>query len=318
MADISKIIVDGTEYDIKDTTARAKLSIPSGGKTGQVLVKKSDTDGDVDWYSQDKFPADPNWFIPTGMSSANVVAAYRFVGAANEATAMKDLNGNDYYSLQKVNTFSGYSVSWNQPRGMLFPAGSYLKIGYEGQTAGGFYNVEFAEASEPSWEGNPEWQYNFNSPVTVTSAVFGYRYAESPASLKASVGICLDEHLFYTRTWQGGSTTYVEYPAMAKADSTAFYKAALEYDRGVLSGSWKSSSSFTICLNGMILSLTTQPNPLDRSRHGYFVIGQNPNVNPENAIPAYVTAVAFYNQQLTASQHMEMYNRIKALGGGID
>lgn len=51
MADISKIKPNGatgTEYDLKDATARAAM-IPSGGTQGQVLVKKTGTDYDTEW-----------------------------------------------------------------------------------------------------------------------------------------------------------------------------------------------------------------------------------------------------------------------------
>ena len=44
-----------------------------------------------------------------------------------------------------------------------------------------------------------------------------------------------------------------------------------------------------------------------------------PNTTTEaTTIPAYVTALVFYNVELTASQHAELYENIKALGGGID
>lgn len=53
MADISKIKPNGatgTEYDLKDATARAAM-IPSGGTQGQVLAKKTGTDYDTEWVT---------------------------------------------------------------------------------------------------------------------------------------------------------------------------------------------------------------------------------------------------------------------------
>lgn len=50
MADISKINVDGTQYDICDDVARGR-NIPGGGRRGQALVKNSDDSFDATWQT---------------------------------------------------------------------------------------------------------------------------------------------------------------------------------------------------------------------------------------------------------------------------
>ena len=52
MSDITQIQIGNTTYDINDAYARSKL-IPSGGTTGQVLKKKSETNYDVEWGSDE-------------------------------------------------------------------------------------------------------------------------------------------------------------------------------------------------------------------------------------------------------------------------
>ena len=51
MADISKINVDGTQYDISDDVARAR-NLPAGGTTGQILKKNSNTAYDASWANE--------------------------------------------------------------------------------------------------------------------------------------------------------------------------------------------------------------------------------------------------------------------------
>lgn len=48
MADLSKLKVGGTTYNLKDATARGAM-IPNGGSAGQVLAKKTGTDYDTEW-----------------------------------------------------------------------------------------------------------------------------------------------------------------------------------------------------------------------------------------------------------------------------
>ncbi len=47
MADISKVKINDTTYNIKDATARSR--IPAGGSTNYVLAKSSATDYAVSW-----------------------------------------------------------------------------------------------------------------------------------------------------------------------------------------------------------------------------------------------------------------------------
>lgn len=45
-------LTDGTTYDFTVTNGSGGSGVPEGGTTGQVLAKKSDADGDVEWINQ--------------------------------------------------------------------------------------------------------------------------------------------------------------------------------------------------------------------------------------------------------------------------
>ena len=55
MPEITQIKVKNIIYDIRDATARAR-NIPSGGTTGQIIKKKSNTDYDVEWVNETGAP----------------------------------------------------------------------------------------------------------------------------------------------------------------------------------------------------------------------------------------------------------------------
>ena len=313
MADLSKINLDGTTYSIKDTTARNKLGIPAGGTAGQVLVKNSATDGDASWCNPGMFPVYTKWYHPTGVAVGDIVAAYQFVGAETEALALSNVNDTTYntYALVK----SATAPTWEKEFGFYFPAGTYLKTDCDN---GEFRTAAFPYEEGAMWSGGTDSMVYSEPNIEIRSVVFGYRYDESPASSKCSVGSVVNNNMLYTRTWQG-STTYITYHTAGYLNSNYyFYKSATEYNRGVLGCNFNSGIDYSIYINGMNLSLTTHTAKITVGNHGIMVIGQNPNRTAANTIPAYVTAIAFYRVALTKAQHMELYNNIVALGGGLD
>lgn len=291
-------------------------SVPNGGKTGQILVKQSDTDGDVGWYSQGVSPVNEEWYLATGVNKANVVAAYKFVGADSETDAMTNLVNNYSnwtaapYPLTK--SASPDSPTWNTSTGFYFPSNTYLKTNCTHTSGtdddgGGFNTISGANT------------YG-NELVVIQSVVFGYRLTKTLTKM-SSVGTTANNYMLYTMVGHGSqSTNWIPNPVIGKRiEDNQFMKAAINYERGVLGGTWGTTNK--IYLNGMNLSLTQHSGRISISNHITFVVGQKPPRSEEDnnyIVPAYITAIAFYGTALSAAQHMQIYNNIKALGGGID
>lgn len=94
------------------------IGLPSGGKTGQVLAKKSGLSGVVGWYNVKQLPTD-DWFKPNGVTDEDVVAAYRFKGAESLQEALKPVNNTENdYTLSQSSSF----VTWSAGDGFFIPA----------------------------------------------------------------------------------------------------------------------------------------------------------------------------------------------------
>ena len=94
------------------------VGLPSGGKVGQVLAKKSELSGVVGWYNIDHLPT-PDWFHPTGITDDDVVAAYKFKGADTIEDALKNVNNSeDDFTLAQ----SSSEVTWSAANGFFIPA----------------------------------------------------------------------------------------------------------------------------------------------------------------------------------------------------
>ena len=295
MADISTISVNGTSYNIKDATARNRL-VPTGGTAGQVLVKNSATNGDCKWDTLNIGPSDnQNWYLPTGLATSNVIAAYKFVGASSEDNALKNVVNASTCPLYNSGAI------WNASTGFYF-------------------DNTLTKCEIRDWnQSSSECTINGASlSATIKSVVFGYRYATTPTNSQSSIGCC-GKNLLYTRAWQG-TTNYITYPAVGTyTEGTYLYKSAIEYKRGVLGGNFISSTSFNIYLNGMNIPLTAHSTKINLSNHDrYTVLGFQSARDSATKVPAYATAIVYYNVALTNAQHMELYHNIVALGGGLD
>ncbi len=115
-AECIKFMVGSSELPL--CSALALAGIPSGGKIGQVLAKKSSESAAVGWYDIDKLPYD-TWYLCDGITENNVIAAYKFVGGVSEAQALKPVNENKTHTLTKYNdtitwaSSTGFYVSGN-------------------------------------------------------------------------------------------------------------------------------------------------------------------------------------------------------------
>lgn len=98
-------------------SALSLAGVPSGGTVGQVLAKSSSESGAVNWYNVNQLPTE-DWLHPTGVTDSDIIAAFRFKGAASEADALQSVNNGTKYTLSK----SGSNVTWSSGNGFFIPA----------------------------------------------------------------------------------------------------------------------------------------------------------------------------------------------------
>ena len=314
MADASKITVNGETYNVKDpttrdaasaaqTTANLKLSdapsdgkeylrkngawaepsggggsgVPDGGTTGQVLAKRSNTDGDAGWYSLRHLPSD-KWYLPDGILESDVIAAYQFVNRLDEAEALLNINDGAEYPLSKVLG----TEAWSADKGFYIP----------GTRNAGLDNASLAG------------QY-----TNMLSAAFGYSGASTngnsaPGIMPSSTRVL--ELATYTSS--GG---YTGKPAISAYSGTAAYLAGSFSTNGVLAGNWANPP--LMYRDGAAVSLSQSGNIYANGRGKIF--GHLDYSGSYSS--CYITALVIYKVVLNASQHLELSDNIRALGGGI-
>ena len=325
MADISKIEVNETTYNVKDATARNRLvptggttgqvlkkrsstnndvvwgsvsGIPTGGTTGQVLTKKSEADGDVGWYTPGSTPTGNDWYLPTGLLESNVIAAYKFVGQESEASALTNVNNGTSYLLTKST-----GITWSSANGFYIPA-----------TAGvGLYNASLNEQT-----------------ASVRSAVFSYhgysmispddREVYMPGMYMKTANALSDASNWDNRkalaiNWIGDKTVYGIFAGTGNSETAGALAGARnssQYSAGVLGCNYNGYGDVSLYYNGAGLSGTSASNYLSGASSTTITLGQL-DYGLYNT-PYYVKAFVLFNTVLTAAQHLELYNSINALG----
>jgi hypothetical protein len=259
-------------------SALALAGIPSGGKIGQVLAKKSSESAAVDWYDWYGLPTD-GWYLVNGITEENVIAAWRFKGAASKEDALtNDNSGGELYILG-----ASENVQWSAAKGLYFPskANEYIN------------NTEFLSKYA-------------NSIITV---VFGYSdlktgsYASGGPTLIKAGNISL-----LAKGANSASSIYYNSSINTKVASTT-------HTDGVLAGDFSNVKLF---YNGVSQSLIEKSGshttvPSRETDWVYPRVFTNPKNASWNISYIYVTALIFYNCTLTDSQHIEIANKVKTL-----
>lgn len=147
MANINKITIDGTTYDIEDTTARA-----STGVTDDIKVALLNCFQNVAWINadgQDYYDAlESALYPPTNLSS--ISAVYTQSGTVYEETStLSDLRTNlivtANYSDNTSETINTYSLS-----GTLTLGTSTITVSYGGKTT--TFNVTVTTSADYYWD----------------------------------------------------------------------------------------------------------------------------------------------------------------------
>ena len=105
-------MVDTSETPL--CSALALAGIPSGGKVGYVLAKKSSESGSVDWYDINKLPYD-KWYLADGVRENNVLGAYKFVHRNSLNESLTSVSEDKSRVLTAVS-----EPGWNASQGVNF------------------------------------------------------------------------------------------------------------------------------------------------------------------------------------------------------
>lgn len=223
-----------------------------------------------------KIPYQNSWYLPDGVAMDQVIAAYQFVGRATEAEALNNLNEGASYPLTK----SGDTVLWDSNTGFYIP----------GEASAGLNNATLNGLASQ-----------------IVTAAFGFSGVGATAS-RAVPGVGLNSGAtnlgLSSRLWKSGQG-YSYYDKVVISG----YAGGSRYTDGVLAG--RFGTTLGAWYNGAELSISNTSHSYNNLIRTKTFGGQDSATN----IPIYITALVFYTFDLTADQHLELANNIKALGG---
>lgn len=216
------------------------------------------------------------WWLPSGITEDQVLAAYQFVGRASEAEALINVNNGTEYALTK----SGATVVWNQSTGLYFT---------------GTGDVLTNSALTDQWQD-------------LLSAAFGYSGA-TDAGISGGIG-WRNYRQLQIRALGYNSTNINAHTISRPSTISSPQKAGTFYTEGILGGNWDSTP--ILYHNGEVIATTASSTNIgDMNVSNARVLGQYASTSKA----FYCTAIAFYKTLLTSEQHLELANNIKALGG---
>ena len=239
-------------------------------------------------------PMQNGWFLVSGISETDVLAAYQFVGRNSEEAALKNINAGTSYILTK----SANTITWTADKGFYIPATANL----------GFANADLSALAD-----------------SLQSAAFGYtggytgtsNWSGSGTSLSDGKSLGLAARIQSTNT--GSSYGYVNNPIIARVPgaSNGYSYAGDKHENGVIGGTW--NDPLKMYYNGLEASLTvvgSNSNGFRDANKFYGVFGTQVGQTGGHQTN-YVTALVFYSVLLSDEQHLELYKNIKSLGGGV-
>lgn len=227
------------------------------------------------------------WYLPSGVTEDQVIAAYQFVNRNSEAEALVNVNNGTEYALTK----SGTTVVWNTETGFTIPA----------TASAGLRNT------------NIHAMYD-----NVYSAAFGFRDASIASSNLSIGGVNLTywRNLAVRGIGSGNSTYYSNVPTINRyIGQSPNKKCAQAVNAGVLAGNWATTASETLMyIDGISQALVNgDGNMASNSIWGTAGVISQPTTGTLGSFK--VTAVVLFATALTAEQHLELALNIRALGG---
>ena len=170
-----KILADSGTYGVEYVVGTPKVEepggetvtgLPTGGTTGQALVKTSDEDHDVSWGL-------PNGVVPTGGKDGQVL---KKTSATDYAMAWEDESsglptGGTAGQVLVKDSIANYDVSWGNPTGTLPTGGTTGQVLKKTGTTN--YAVGWADAPAGLPTGGSDGQCLLKNGTTNYSAKWG-------------------------------------------------------------------------------------------------------------------------------------------------
>ena len=312
MADASMITVNGETYNVKDPTARNAASAAQTTANGKLSDAPSDG---KEYLRKNGAWTEPSGGggsgVPDGGTTGQVLAKRSDADGDAGWYSLRDLPKNKWYLLDGItesNVIAAYQfvdqADETAALANINDGTSYLLskvLGTETWSADkGFYipGTRNAGLGNASLAG----QY-----ANMLSAAFGYSGANTPSSMGAGIMVHSSRALelaTYTNTYTGK-------PVISAYSGTAAYLAGSFNTNGVLAGNWANPP--LMYHDGAAVSLSQSGNIYASGRGKIFG-----HLNEGGTYSScYITALVFYNVTLSASQHLELSDNIRALGGGI-
>jgi len=226
------------------------------------------------------------WWLPAGISPTDVIAVWQFVDMASESAALTSIHEGTEYILAK----SHNTITWNSASGITIPATS--GAGLQNSDVHALY-------------------------ANLASAAFGFSSANTGNTDIAIGGTNLNwrRNLAIRGIGSGNETYYTNAISMNRSADNTAQKYAVKVAKGVLSGTWDSTTTYTeLYLDGLKQTTTNGGGNLS-SNSIWGTAGVIAQPSAGNNASFKVTAIALYSVQLTASQHLELAQAIANLGG---
>jgi hypothetical protein len=291
MADISKIKVGETEYDVKDATARTAIANFKSSDIRWGYEKLVDgitplDPGAVYFYVS---PGNPyRWYLVDGITEENVVAAYLFKGADSISDALINVNAIGEYPLIATN-----QITWTTGNGLFFP-----------KTADQYINNSNLISDRDS----------------IYTCVFGFSGATTGTVMSSGTTLKIDDvpmkFLHQSLFYLGGSDKTTRFVGNAVTYGATYRYAAgtatNTNSKGVLAGDW---INYKMYYNGSASTIKTVGTNwiTDNSSLTSGRVFTTCSVSTYTMGSMYLTSLAFYNCTLTATQHLQLATQINAL-----
>lgn len=219
------------------------------------------------------------WWLPSGISEGDVLAAYQFKGAVSETYSFYNLVNSSNYLLSKNDA----GVTWTIDKGIYIPGGNSWGVGLVGFNQGYVScAIRFSDVD-----------VNANTEVGLTSPIDGYYLMAKTASDSGS----------YFKTPGFSNATGDNQSASRSNESMA--NGVLGYTRSLgklyQNGQLKSLTGYT--WSGAYYPIIVSIGQASRQPQGpYRALGS-----------VYIQAAVFYNVELSDAQHVELAEKMNAI-----
>jgi len=216
------------------------------------------------------------WWLPSGISESDVLAAYQFKDAISETYSYYNLVNSSAYLLSKNNA----GVTWTIDKGVFIPA-----IRAAGLTG-------------------------FNQGY-VTCAI---RFSDVDVNANTEIGLTspIDNYYLMAKIANGYTTSIVYYKVPGFHKDANRYRSNESMSSGVLGYTWSLGKLYQ---NGQLKSTTTIALSGSSTKYPVSIGNATAQGTPADRTmgTVYIQAAVFYNVALSDAQHVELAEKMNAI-----